>query len=75
VHGTHSASGKDGISNLIGWRDAKGVQRSETIRDDKKAARARLKEHTTETQTTVAEWSEHWLTIYSTGLSSATVRR
>lgn len=67
---------KDGKESfLISWRDDKGVQRSETIRDDKKAARARLKEHTAETQVTVAEWSKHWLTNYTTGLRSATAQR
>ena len=66
---------KDGVSYLIAWRDADGVQRSETIRDDKSAAKARLKEHTAETQATVAEWSEHWLTNYTTGLRSATAQR
>jgi integrase len=75
-HGTITTrKRKGGVSYLIAWRDADGVQRSETIRDDKKAAKAKLKANIGEAQATVREWSEHWLTNYTPGLKAATVAR
>ena len=66
---------KDGVSYLIAWRDADGVQRSETVRDDRAAAKAKLKANIGQAQATVQEWTEHWLKNYTTGLKPATVAR
>jgi integrase len=72
---TRKRKGKNNFSYLIAWRDADGVQRSETIRDDEKAAKAKLKANIGQAQATVQEWTEHWLRNYTTGLKPATVAR